>query len=108
MVTLSGERFQRLLNSKDRLVRALIENYRIWAKKKQAEQLKASSVLFDTVAVYLAFRNRPLVKLQTLSISVTADGFTKVDPQGTKMSVATSWIDRDGYGNLLVNTLTQP
>ena len=108
LVTLSGQRFQKLLESDDPLVKALLENYRIWAKKEQVGDLKASSVLFDTVAVYLAYRDRPLVKLQPLSIAVTPEGFTKVDPQGTKMSVATDWIDRDGYCDLLVKTLTQP
>jgi inosine-uridine nucleoside N-ribohydrolase len=108
LVTLSGERFQKLLKSEDPLVKALLENYRIWSNKEQVGQLKASSVLFDTVAVYLAYADRPLVKQETLSITVTPKGITKVDPQGTKMSVATSWIDRDGYCDLLVKTLTQP
>ena len=107
-VTLAGERFQKLVNSDDRLVKALLENYRIWANKKQVSQLTSSSVLFDTVAVYLAYRDRPLVKFQTLPISVTSDGFTKVDPKGRKMSVATDWTDRDGYCDLLVKVLTQP
>lgn len=108
LVTLSGERFQKLLKSDDRLVKALLENYRVWAKKKQISELKASSVLYDTVAVYLAHRERPLVKFQTLSISVTPKGVTKVDPQGAKMSVATDWTDRDGYCDRLVKILTQP
>jgi inosine-uridine nucleoside N-ribohydrolase len=108
LVTLSGERFQKLLKSEDPLVKALMENYRIWAKKKQVGDLKASSVLFDTVAVYLAYSDRPLVKFQTLSISVDNEGFTKVDPHGRTMSVATDWTDLGGYGDLLVKTLTQP
>ena len=108
LITLSGQRFHKLLGSDDRLVKAVLENYRMWANKKHLGQLKASSILFDTVAVYLAYSERPHVKLQTLSISVTAAGFTKVDSQGTKMSVASHWIDRDGFCDLLVKTLTQP
>ena len=108
LVVLSGERFQRLLSSEDRLVKALLENYRVWAKKERVGQLQASSVLFDTVAVYLAYADRPHVKFQTLPISVTAEGFMKVDAQGTKMLVATNWIDREGFYDLLLKTLTQP
>ena len=87
-------------------MRTLLENYRIWAKKKRISDLTASSVLFDTVAVYLAYSERPLVKMQELSISVDDHGFTKVDPRGVKMSVATEWTDLDGYRDLLVTVLT--
>ncbi len=105
-VTLSGPRFQSLVKSDDPMVRVLLENYRIWAKKKAVSELTASSVLFDTVAVYLAYSARPLVKMQELSISVDDRGFTKVDPRGAKMSVATEWTDLDGYRDLLVKVLT--
>ena len=105
-VTLSGPRFQQLVKSDDRLVKAMLENYRIWAKKKEVSELTSSSVLFDTVAVYLAYSDRPLVKMQELSIAVTDKGFTKVDSGGAKMSVATEWTDLDGYRDLLVKVLT--
>jgi CubicO group peptidase (beta-lactamase class C family)/inosine-uridine nucleoside N-ribohydrolase len=107
-VTLTGARFKKLLDSDDRMVKTLLENYRVWAKKKQVGELNSSSVLFDTVAVYLAYHDRPLVKFQTLPITVTVDGFTKVDPRGTKMQVAASWVDRDAYDDLLVKILTRP
>jgi inosine-uridine nucleoside N-ribohydrolase len=107
-VKLTDERFEQLLKSDDPLCKMLLENYRIWAKKKQASELKSSSVLFDTVAVYLAFHDRPLVKFQTLRISIAPDGIMKVDPQGREMTVATHWADRDGYCDLLEKTLTRP
>ena len=107
LVNLAGPRFQKLVASQDPLVQVLLENYRIWAKKDQLSQLTASSVLFDTVAVYLAFPDqRPLMKLETLSITVTDDGFTRIDPAGKSMVVATEWNDVDGYRDLLVQILT--
>ena len=107
LVTLAGARFQTLSASPDPLVKALLENYRIWAKKEQLSQLNASSVLFDTAAVYLAYPGeRPLMQLEDLTISVTDDGFTRIDPAGRKMSVATNWKDLDGYRDFLVKTLT--
>ena len=107
-VNLSGERFQQLVRSQDPLAKAVLENYRIWAHKERIEQLKSSSTLFDTAAVYLAYSgDRPLVKLETLSIRVTADGFTRIDPTGRPMSVATEWTSLDGFRDLLVRSLTK-
>jgi inosine-uridine nucleoside N-ribohydrolase len=109
LVNLAGPRFQKLAASHDPLVQVLLENYRIWAKKDQLNQLAASSVLFDTAAVYLAFPDqRALMKLETLSITVTDDGFTRIDPAGRSMVVATEWQDLDGYRDLLVQILTEP
>ena len=54
-------------------------------KKKSVDELHESTVLFDTVAVYLANPGpKPLIKLETLPIVVTKDGFTRVDPKGTE------------------------
>ncbi len=108
LVTLSGERFRKLAASKDPLVKALLENYRIWAKKARVSELHSSSVLYDTVAVYLASADTGLLRKETLAITVTNDGFTKVDPKGTSMSVATAWKDLDGYRDRLVQVLTTP
>jgi inosine-uridine nucleoside N-ribohydrolase len=103
LVNLSGKRFQKLTASKDPLVKALIENYRIWAKN---DKVAASTTLFDTVAIYLAMPGpKPLLKMEELRIKVTGDGMTPVDPAGAKMSVATQWKDLDGYRDLLVKIL---
>jgi inosine-uridine nucleoside N-ribohydrolase len=103
LVNLSGKRFQTLVESNDALTRALLENYRIWAKN---DKVNASSVLFDTVGVYLAYPGaRPLVKLEELPISVDKNGMTVIDPAGRKMQVATEWTDLDAYRDLLVKVL---
>ena len=95
LVNLSGERFQKLAASNDPLVKALLENYRIWAKN---DKVDASSTLFDTVAVYLALPGpKPLLEMEELRIKVTGDGMTVIDPAGAKMSVATEWKDLEGY-----------
>lgn len=107
LVRLGGERFQTLVKSDDPLVKALLENYRVWAKKDRVDQLTVSSVLFDTVAVYLALPERPLVELETLAIGVTDDGFTRLDPAGKKMVVATNWKTLEAYQDLLVKILTR-
>lgn len=92
--------------SDDALVRALLENYRIWAKKESVKELTASSVLFDTVAIYLALPgSKPLLRLEDLRINVRPDGLTVIDPAGTQMSVATAWKDLPGYEDFLVSRL---
>jgi inosine-uridine nucleoside N-ribohydrolase len=107
LVILSGERFATLKKSQDPFARTLLENYRIWAGKASLDQLDRSSVLYDTVAVYLANPGeKPLLTFETLSIAVTNDGFTKIDEAGRKMSVATAWKNLDGYEDLLVKILT--
>ncbi len=106
LVRLTGARFQALKKSRDNLIAALLENYRIWAKKDSVEELTESSVLFDTVAVYLALPGPKVhLELEQLSINVTSDGMTVVGPAGAKMSVATAWKDLDAYEDYLLNLL---
>jgi inosine-uridine nucleoside N-ribohydrolase len=109
IVNLEGERYQRLKRSDDPTVKALLENYRIWAaRRNQTGELTRSSTLFDTVAVYLALPGpKELVTFETLSIAVTDDGYTRIDPAGAQMAVATKWTDLDGFRDLLVETLTK-
>jgi inosine-uridine nucleoside N-ribohydrolase len=103
LVKVSGARFESLKQSKDPLVQALLENYRIWAKK---DKLTESSILFDTVAVYLAYPGaKPLLQLEPLSITVDKEGVTKIDPTGIPMAVATGWKSLDGYEDWLVRLL---
>ena len=106
LVSIDGARYQRLLDSKDPVVRAIIDNYRIWSwsNKSAADAEHRSTTLFDTVAVYLAFAHN-LCKMERLKISVTEDGFTRIDPTAKEMEVATAWKDLDGYRDFLVNRL---
>ena len=108
MITISGKRFAALKQSQDPLVKALLENYRIWARKDRLDQLDASSTLFDTVAVYLAYADSTLLKQDTMPIRVTNEGFTQVDSKGRKMAVATAWKDLDSFRDRLVEVLMRP
>jgi len=106
LVVLTGRRFHAVRTSTDPLAAALIQNYRVWLRLKPGDRLLRSSTLFDTVAVYLAGPGpKRLVKFETLRISVTGRGMTRIDPAGTKMRVATAWRDLGGYCSLLSRTL---
>jgi inosine-uridine nucleoside N-ribohydrolase len=106
LVTLGGARYQRVLHSPDPVAATIVENYRLWSKagKTEAEAERHSSVLFDTVAVYLAFA-RQFCKMERLGLRVTDAGFTVIDEQAKQMDVATSWDDLEGFRDLLVNRL---
>jgi inosine-uridine nucleoside N-ribohydrolase len=106
LVRLAGVRFQALKKSRDRLIAALLENYRIWAQKESVDALTESSVLFDTVAVYLALPSpKPHIEMEQLTINVTSDGMTVVDSTGARMAVATAWKDLDAYEDFLLKLL---
>ena len=110
-VHLRGEKYAAVRDCKEPLIQALIENYRVWWKNgggyakdpKRADV--ASSTLFDTVAVYLAFTEQ-LCKMEKLPIRVTDDGKTLIDPSAKKMRVATEWKNLGAFEDFLVERLT--
>jgi len=106
IVKLKGERYQKVFNSELPVTKALIEGYRIWAKAKGRPANKESSVLFDTVAIYLAMSTDLLV-METLPIGVTDKGVTVIDENAKKMSCATEWKDLDAFEDFLVERLTK-
>src|SRR5512140_1178444 len=76
IVTLDGDRYRRVSESKDLIASTIIENYRLWSKNnKQPANVSntRSSVLFDTVAVYLAI-SQDFCRMEGLGIQVTDDG----------------------------------
>lgn len=108
-VVLSGARFQAFKDSRDPCVQAILESCRAAEKKAAINELTTSSVLFDTVAIYLANPGpKPLLKLETLPIVVTNDGFTRIDASGRKIQVATEWKSLEGYYDFLGKTLLEP
>jgi inosine-uridine nucleoside N-ribohydrolase len=109
IVKLSGQKYKKVLGSDDPLARAVIENYRIWAKNKSidlAQVDRGSSTLFDTVAVYLA-QSTELVKIERLGIKVTNDGYTAIDQRAKKIDCATEWKDLGAFEDFLVARLTK-
>jgi len=98
LAKLTGEDYARLLDSDDPVLRAVLENYRLWSTVwMKTERFPAkSSVLFDTVAVHLSY-SREFLMMERMSLSVTDDGFTVRNPVGAEFDVAIDWVDLDGY-----------
>jgi len=108
IVRLRGDKYRKVAESDDAIAKAVIENYRFWWKAhnpNKPEKIDASSVLFDTVAIYLTF-STDLLNMERLNIVVTDDGFTREDPQGKAMDCAMSWKDLSAFEDLLVARLT--
>ena len=113
LVQLSGERYARVRDSADPLLRGMVEAYGIWCRNrdwcaKDPEYVAAkSSTLFDCVAVYLAI-SRDLVKTETVGVRVTDEGMTVPDPAGRPLAWATEWRDLAGFEEWLTARLTAP
>jgi len=108
-VRLTGPKYRAVRECKDPLVQALIENYRIWlssGKGQWREEFEArSSILFDTVAVYLSF-SEELLLMERLGLRVTDDGYTVIDDKAKAINCATGWRDLSAFESLLIKRLT--
>ena len=107
-IVLSGALFERFLKCDNLVVRSIKENYEIWKKKIIPKLLLAkkneTSILFDTVAIYLGF-SEELLNIEELKIEITDRGLTKISEKGNLVRCATSWKDVQAFKNLLVNRL---
>ena len=63
-----------------------------------------SSVLFDTVAVYLAY-DESLLEIERLPIALDDDGTMRITPGAPELRVATKWRDADGFDDHLPERL---
>ncbi len=108
LVTLDGDQYKKVRYSNDPIAATVVANYQIWSqanKEKPEVANTRSSVLFDTVAVYLAF-SQHFCTMERLGVRVTEDGFTQIDDQARKVNVAAEWKSLDGYREFLVKRLT--
>lgn len=109
LAILEGERYQRLLQSDDPVVKAVIENFRVWSKLVDWMTVDfvdtRSSTLFDTVAIYMAYA-ADFLEYETVRFDVTAEGKTVRDPEGAfEAQMALRWRDLDGFLDHLTDRL---
>lgn len=107
LVFLDGERYKKIYNSEKPLLKALMENYKIWSKLvtwTKVDPENHSSTLFDTVAVYLAYSHE-FLEIESIKITVTDDGYTVPDEKGDEILVAIRWKDLNAFLDHLVERL---
>ncbi len=111
LVILKDENFSRVRDSSDHLTQAVIENHRLWMRGFGAQLYKGldaelqSTVLFDTVAIYLAL-SEELLEMETLKIKIDDRGHTVVDNAGASIRCATAWKDLSAFEEWLSERLT--
>ncbi len=123
VVSLQGEKYQKLLSRNSAITSNLLQNYFMWQRdglrgendtldepnlyRFVNDRLHAgSTTLFDTVAIYLAIR-RDWVKMQRCPIQITDDGHTRIAEGAKGVDCAIEWVDRAGFEAFLVERLTK-
>ena len=110
LVILDGLDYKAIYNSPDPLLRAVIENYRIWAGLVPWEKIdyykERSSRLFDMVPVYLAYAS-DFINIEKMNLLITDEGKTISDPDGLEVSVAISWKNLEVFKKNLTEKLLQ-
>ncbi len=105
-VRIEGEFYRQLKESKDPLISEIIKAYKIWNSGVDMpdESDFRTSVLYDTVAVYLAVEQKHL-NIEALNIIIDDDGMMKVNKDGKSIRCATSWKDKEGFIEYLLSVL---
>ena len=110
LAVLDGPLYHRIWSAThDPSLRALIENYCVFAPRVGWMHCDyfalRSTVLFDCVAVYLAY-SEDLVETETIRYRVTDDGHTVPDPSGDCVArVALRWKSLDAFHEHLAGRL---
>ncbi len=104
-VQLVADEYYPVRDSDAPLAQAVIENYRIWAGPTEHDAEERSSILFDTVAVYLAYCDDTL-EMDTMRIAVDDEGYTVESADGDEMSVAIEWRDMAAFKGHMVGRVT--
>ena len=88
----------------------MIENHDGWFKAidwpitKMIDPATSSSILFDTVAVYLGF-STDLLRMETLKVQFTDDARMLESDEGRDMCIATGWRDKERFLDLVLERL---
>ena len=112
LVALDGDAYQRVRNSTSPGIAELMATYDGWLPRakwvESIDSATASTVLFDLVAVTLAFDER-WFQMETLPLVVTDEGRTDINRQdGRPVRTALKWRDQSSYEQHIVDRLTGP
>lgn len=105
LINLQGSRYQAVKKCQNPITAAVIENYCKWNKPDKNFE-RESTVLFDTVAIYLALSEEYLV-MKEMKIKVGDDGKMREDNSGRSMNVAIDWENQNAFLDFLVAQYTR-
>jgi inosine-uridine nucleoside N-ribohydrolase len=113
MVQLSGNWLEKLRNSGS-LQQELAAQFLAWLHRWDSDGVRnirnsnvpqsRTSVLFDTVAIHLAY-SHDFLEMQEMNLVVDDDGFLRESPDGKTVNVARNWRDLPGYRQMLEQTI---
>lgn len=103
-IVLRGDRYAAIARSQHPLARIVIENYESWEYRKQYPE-DASSVLFDTAAIYLAY-SEEFARIEPLKLIVDDEGHTRISEDGKEIRCQLGWKDRESFDDVIVRSLT--
>jgi inosine-uridine nucleoside N-ribohydrolase len=107
-VVVAGDDYTAIRQSRDPLIRELMKANDIFSRHvpwMKYDSSECSSVLFDTVAVYLAY-SEELVEMETLPLRIEDGGYTRIDARnGSPTRCALNWKDLEAFKKHLVSRL---
>ena len=111
VITLSGANFSRVANCDLPLTRAVLENHyewfeavKDWPVLSDMNPAAQSSILYDTVAVYMAF-SESLLSMESLPIVITDDGKSMIGEGAQTVRCAMDWKNQDAFEQLVTERL---
>ena len=107
MTALKDDQYKQVAASANPLTQAVLQNHHNWFKAaldwpamvdlvKSMNPDEQSSILYDCVAVYLAFSEEG-IGMEDLPVLVTDDGKTLIHEQGHLVRCATHWLDDQAF-----------
>ena len=75
-----------------------------WPLLKDMDPLRQSSILYDLVAIYIAFSDE-LLQMEDLPITITPDGKSLVEDAGHIVRCATEWHNKEAFLDLVTERL---
>lgn len=105
ILQLTGEKYRRVADAQNPRARAVIDNYDQWVNRKHYAE-DSSSILFDTLAVYLCF-DESFCEMETVNLSIDDEGYTRPDENGRPVRCAVRWKDQPAFEELLINSIVE-
>lgn len=105
-IRLTGELYSKFFSSKSPYVKGIVDSYKSWLDFNKCPQNlpEKSSILYDTVAIYMCFA-RELLKMEPMTISIDDKGFCIPGEKGLPLQCAMDWKDKNAFYEFLVERL---
>jgi len=104
-IVLRNKHYEKVAASDHPLARIVMENYALWTHRRSSPK-NASSILYDTAAVYLA-HSEEYCEIKTRKLIVDAKGNTLIAPDGKEVRCHLAWKNLEAFYEDLVKTLTE-